>query len=331
MDQNAEVGWIEEVSGLASLAHQWLCVSVLGGSRTEWLLADVGQDNFEPFDPVEVMAFLELSVCLLVKIAAMLMKFFCIQMGPIRDFMNAFEPLRKESYITEHSKVGSEFALLLLRLLRSAHKVNKIDWPGRGRYVCHIAKDVQLAVRRCFAHFRLIPYMVCDIEWSEDGVKVIRMYKNPDGLPAFLVHAKCHLPKKPRFYVSDSAASGVKDELALTLHKPRPPKRPLVYDTGDRSIDLWLQWTDQMKRETSEQIRKSKEQFLSGSEQVDLQILQFFTPRELHMLRGVNKTLRRLIGENCKVPLEWAKKVTALISNFFANEWGRAHLQLETW
>ena len=325
MDQDDGYDWIDIVSGVAAIAHQWLSDADLGNAQTLWFLSKHGQDTFVPADPQRILDFLDKSIRTLYRIAMEICAFFCIKQKLMASATKAFCAITKEKYITEHSKMGSTFALFLFRLLISSCVVNEIYWPRGFRYLCNIPVYWMDGCMQLMEEYRALPYEVCAVETLENGVNAVKMQYKPKVDANSTIPTSARIMGQSELYC-DGAVIFVEDDLNLTMHTRRPSKRPRDSDKKRTTMEIFADWTDRMRCRIFGWPREEKEQFFSGSEETDVQILGFFSPAALYQLQAVSRTTKKLIEEHFKVQLEWAKKITKMISRYFAHEYGKKHL-----
>ena len=317
MHRTVSHDWRTDVSVIAGLVHQWLRVSDPGGRKVEWLLADHTGKNFLSCEPQPLFEFLDQSIKELLKIALQICTFFCIERAPVQAVLTVFGNLKKENYISFHKRAASDFALLLLHLLRYVNRVNNIKWPRRGTYRCNIMKESKNAMHSLLCQYVNLPYRcaIIDFDCPDKNLRSVKLYPKPAHIsdtfmPTF------GLPKRPQCSVGKGHAFTLCDDLTVCVHSREPSKIYLKIDDEERPYLFPTQ-------------RRS--QPFSGSYVSDLQILEFLTPAELHRMKAVNKNMRMFIRRYFRVPTEWARMVTAKITSFFDFECGKTYLLLESW
>ena len=335
MFHRSDPGWVGDVSVVAGLVHNWLIVSDLGGPKVEWFIANHGEENFTPYEPQSLFDFLDQSIEALLKIALQICMFFSIEQTCIKSAFNAYGNLSKQTYISEHTKKGSHFALFLYFLLRYAHKVNNIDWPERRGYKCNISKASKKAMLDLRNQYANLPFVFGKTELSSSNVRQVKLYRKPTRIFKLTFTPDLSLPNNVRYYEGTGDCRGFFDTLTLTAHRAKPLKRPAEPEQHQRysymNPQTFADFKDQLRRDALNDANEQRWHYFSGSFRTDKQILEFLTPAEITRIKDTSPYIRELIKEIFRVPLQWASKIDNEVSWFFRSKCGKQHLYLNSW
>ena len=265
-----------------------------------------------------------------------IIKFFRFDKAVPRTAKRAFG---EKTYVSEPERMGSDFALLMLRLIHFLEKSSEdkriqIEWdpekeveipPYKFRFTNALGSQFlylqELNDAYCYAvdsiakeqpRVRLIDekggeYSVILPFWRRPRSPLV--YRAPASGPAATSRKRkfCRIDKRKR--ESDDVHEVPKSAIPVEFPSYRDN-----FDLGERPIKHF-----------------PNEDALTGMCAIDLLILEFLTAADIYPLQDVSPHMRDFIGHHCRRQLRWAVDGTKLLQDFFREEHGRVHLLLSSW
>ena len=253
------------------------------------------------------------------------------------------------NFISETERLGSDFALLILRVTHftdNVLEVHRAQWlkerrildgdpPYRFRYTnalswrmlqaiehnaisgCHFVVD-RITEEQPRVHLKG-PYYDSATGTRKERHSLILPYWGP--------------PRAPLCYKANSsgrAASKRKRKHAMISTRPNGIVELQAENASDPEPVQFMSY-GQIREEPEVEPVFHGEFSLTGMRMTDLTILDFLTPRELYDIQNLNPQMHNFVQTNFSREIQWAVDATKLLQDFFRNEYGRVHLLLSSW
>ena len=325
-----------DICGLASIVHQWQCALHRNPIKRALLCDD---SSIREPDMFKVDRAICSGQLILISVIKEIVAFFCTNSALAKKLNDSLAHKRGQSpYYSEIVHCGSDIGLLLYRLLAYTMETEAIKWHGQGSYRLTFKDDLPMCLNSALSRHEFADEIfVAILEGPRGGLDHVQEYfyypallmaesycAYPNGIPTIR-----HLPKEPEMYPAKAKYTSISQqpksfqkrkaerEAALAALPLEPQRVIPVLPQQVVEVELPAILTDANS--------------LSGSVELDKQILLFATPSDLCAVRKASKYTHALVHTYFCAPLQWALDITKIISKYMSEERGKFHLLMETW
>ena len=278
--------------------------------------------------------------------------FFCLDDAVPKHVKVAFGD---RNYVSEAEHLGSDYALLVLRI---AHFLDNVveaysdEWwrksgnpggerPYRFKFTDAATDRIHQSLKdNYYKHF--VVDRIADDQpqvwliniWPKSVRTSIGGY-DKDQQRHSLILPYWGLPYAPLCYTAKSSgptANKRKRKHAMMSTRPRGNVEVEEKEVTEPSEVQFMSYGE-VREENKEELETTLDEkySLTGFSKADCKILQFLIPPELKEIQKLSPHMHDFVQKKFARQLQWAADATKLLKDFFQNEYGRVHLLLSSW
>ena len=331
-----EQGPLPRICKLFSINHQWqeALQAEIPRENTHFVLLNPQTKALGKADTYAIGFMNAKCMGAIFKLFEEIYSFFCVDSGLPSDRGQAFGIW----YHSESSKVASDCALFFLRILHYIHLTGQVGWPLYWDYRFRLSKELA----------GIIDEIIKENEESAEYLHTVTQKKGRRVL--VMVNRAKHpheekyvcpsgdLPKNAKVFSGPASKQVADQPLRMNLKRKLKVdmKRSSAKSGKVAKLKHWNpEWGKKIAAlkpsDTVGAKRVKDENAISGTVKGDRGICEFLTPVELHNFAKVSRYTAALTYEYFSFPMSWACDVTDIMKRFYAEEWGKAHLVVDSW
>ena len=254
-------------------------------------------------------------------------QYFCIDEAVPRSSKRAFGD---KAYVSDPHRLGSDFALLMLRIIAFIQSTEEYKHTGGLKYAFRFnAKLIQYMLEALqYNH-----WAYCVVERIVEEQPRVRLSDRVSCQPHSAIFPCWWAPRAPMAYrspTSGPATSSRKRKYCMT-ETSKKRKRGQEDEVSGELFAVELAYYYYSREEEPPIPEFSDADALTGACSADLRIFELLRPADLHKVQKLSTHLQKFIECHFRQELQCAENATKLLQDFFREEHGRVHLQLSSW